>query len=275
MIISRSPITLTEQQKKLIRSGWGDKTADEVIVEKMLYESDSEEVEGYLAYPKVIDDKLPLIIWNRGGNLKEGAIDEFLASGMYGEIASWGYVVMASQYRKNEEFGGSDVNDILNLIPLAENLPFCNTDLIGMEGWSRGGLMAYKVLSLTERIKCAVIVSGLANLLRWKKDRSKLSLIYPHIFDESKESETDEQLSARSAVMFADKISSKTAVLLIHGTDDTIVPHSDSVEMKELLTGSDRIVELQLINEGDHYLRKFRKEVSVLRRNWFDKFLEN
>ncbi|MBK6506141.1 MAG: prolyl oligopeptidase family serine peptidase [Ignavibacteria bacterium] len=274
MIISRSPIALTEQHKKLIRSGWGDKTADEVIVEKMLYDSDGEEVEGYLAYPKVIDDKLPLIIWNRGGNLKEGAIDEFLASGMYGEIASWGYVVLASQYRKNEEFGGSDVNDILNLIPLAEDLPFCNSALIGMEGWSRGGMMAYRVLTLTDRIKCAVIVSGLANLQRWKKDRSKLSHIYPHIFDVMNEPETVVQLKARSAVMFADRISSKTAMLLIHGTEDTIVPHSDSVEMKELLSGLDRIVELQLIKDGDHYLRKFRKEVSVLRRNWFDKFLK-
>lgn len=274
MIISRSPIALSEQQKKLIRSGWNEKVADEVIVERMRYDSDEEEVEGYLAYPKVIDDKLPLIIWNRGGNLKEGAIDEFLASGMYGEIASWGYVVLASQYRKNEEFGGSDVNDILNLIPLAEDLPFCNSALIGMEGWSRGGMMAYRVLSMTDRIKCAVIISGLANLQRWIKDRSKLSHIYPHIFDVTNEPETDEQLRARSAVMFTDRISSKTAILLIHGTDDSIVPHSDSVEMKELLSGLDRIVELQLINEGDHYLRKFRKEVSLLRRNWFDKFLK-
>ena len=54
-------------------------------------------------------------------------------------------MVLASQYRGNdggqgkEEFGGSDINDVLNLIPLAESISFMNADRIVMLGFSRGG----------------------------------------------------------------------------------------------------------------------------------------
>jgi len=57
---------------------------------------------------------------------------------MLGRIATWGYVVAASQYRGNaggqgkEEFGGADVDDVLNLIPLLESLPQADTTRIGM-----------------------------------------------------------------------------------------------------------------------------------------------
>ena len=62
------------------------------------------------------------------------------------KIASQGYIVVASQYRGNggsegrEEFGGSDVKDILNLFPLIDNLHNADNKNIGMFGWSRGGM---------------------------------------------------------------------------------------------------------------------------------------
>ncbi len=274
MILTRSEIVLSESQKKMVRNGWGEEIIEKIAVEKIVYDSDGLEVDGYLAYPGVLNGKLPLIIWNRGGNRLEGAIDEFLATGMFGEIASWGYVVLTSQYRKDDEFGGKDVNDILNLLTVAESLEFCNTDLIGMEGWSRGGMMTYRVLTMTDKIKCAVIVSGLANLNRWEKDRMKLSDIYPEIFGGPDESDIRENLKNRSAVNFAETICPVTAILLIHGTDDNTVSCDDSVEMNKLLCNKERDLELRIIEGGDHYLRKFRKEVSELRKEWFRNYLQ-
>lgn len=271
MIIERSLISLNEVQKKMIRSGWGEKTAGETAVEKMLYESAGRHVEGYIAYPKDISEPLPVIIWNRGGNLREGRIDEFLASGMYGEIASWGYVVLASQYRKDEEFGGRDVEDVLNLIPLAESLEICDAERIGMEGWSRGGMMAYKSLCHTDRVKCAVVIAGIANLLRRSKSLKKLEQIYGHVF----ENDAHEKFSRRSAVRFAHKMFPSTAILLIHGTNDHTVSHLDSVEMHEIFKEQGRESGLKLIEGGDHFLRNHRAEVSGLRREWFGRFLKN
>ena len=42
-----------------------------------------------------------------------------------------------------EEFGGKDVNDVLNLIKLAQSLPFVEPTKIVMLGFSRGGMMTY------------------------------------------------------------------------------------------------------------------------------------
>ena len=274
MIKTSSEIQLDDKNLNFIRSGWGDSTADDVSVHKIVYDSDGIDVDGYLAHPKELTGRYPLIIWNRGGNHKAGLIDEFLARGMYGEIASWGYVVLASQYRKNEEFGGADVNDILNLIPLAETLDYCDTDNIGMEGWSRGGMMAYKVLTKTDRIKTAVIISGLADLTRNEDMRNDLKDIYKILFGADTDDEFEERKKDRSAVYFYEDINKDTSILLIHGTGDTKISHQDSIDMFEKLKNHVKECELVLIEGGDHYLKKNKKETVKLRREWFDKHLK-
>ncbi len=279
MIIFEEKIVLSERQKKFIVSGWGDEVLKNVEVKKIVYESDGLNVEGYIGYPKISEKskgcKYPVIIWNRGGSLRDGMIDEFLARGVFGEIASWGYVVLASQYREEDEFGGKDVNDILNLIPVAESITFCDSERIGIEGWSRGGMMTYLVLSSTDRIKCAVIISGLANLFRSEEKKSSLSGVYMNLFGIEDESEYIERKKKRSAVFFADKIDKHTKILLIHGTADDKVSHEDSVDMYELLLKNGIECKLKLIENGDHYLKKDRKEIMKLRREWFDKYLKS
>jgi dipeptidyl aminopeptidase/acylaminoacyl peptidase len=274
MLISEEDIHLPESQQKLVKSGWGDAALNDVKVKKILYSSDGIKVEGYLAHPNNVNRVYPLIIWNRGGSREEGKIDPFLAYGMYGEIASWGYVVLASQYREDDEFGGEDVNDILNLIPVAEGFDYCDTSRIGMEGWSRGGMMAYKVLTKTGRIKCCIIISGLSNLFRSEEQKSGLSEIYFKLFGSENESEYYRQKMQRSAVHFADKINKSTHILLIHGTSDKQISHEDSEDMYELLRKNGIDSDLVLIKGGDHYLRKHRKELVEIRKNWFGKFLE-
>ncbi|HLT23831.1 MAG TPA: prolyl oligopeptidase family serine peptidase [Ignavibacteria bacterium] len=275
MIINRTEIKLSERNNNLVRSGWGDSAVDDVTVHKITYDSDGIEVDGYLAHPKDISKKYPLVIWNRGGNHKAGLIDEFLAQGMYGEIASWGYVVLASQYRKDEEFGGSDVDDILNLFPVAESLEYCDADNIGMEGWSRGGMMAYKVLTKTDRIKCAVIISGLADLTRNEAMRNDLKDIYKILFGAETDEEFEQRKKERSAVYFYKDINKSTDILLIHGTGDTKISNEDSIDMHEKLKSEGINCELVLIEGGDHYLKKDKQKVAKLRRDWFDKYLKN
>lgn len=275
MIINRTEIKLSERNNNLVKSGWGDSAVEDVSVYKIVYDSNGIEVDGYLAHPKDTSKKYPLIIWNRGGNHKAGLIDEFLAQGMYGEIASWGYVVLASQYRKDEEFGGSDVDDILNLFPVAESLEFCDPDNIGMEGWSRGGMMAYKVLTKTDRIKCAVIISGLADLTRNEDMRNDLKDIYTILFGAGTEEEFEQRKKERSAVYFYKDINKSTDILLIHGTGDTKISHEDSIDMYGKLKSEGINCELVLIEGGDHYLKKDKPKVAKLRKDWFDKYLKN
>ena len=169
-IIDRKVISLNETQSKMIASGWGEEALNNSVVEKITYLSDGLKVKGFIAYPKNQTKKYPCVIWNRGGAGNRGAIDAFTARGIYGQLASWGYVVFASQYRGNaggegkEEFGGKDVNDVLNLIPLAEEIPNADKNKWGIEGWSRGGMMAYIALTKTKIFRCAILVGAISNL---------------------------------------------------------------------------------------------------------------
>src|SRR5260221_7690749 len=145
-----------------------DKTGDTEL-RRITYRSDGLTVNGYLAVPKQ-GAKLPCVIFNRGGNTSLSVLDDERAAVVLGKIAAWGYVVAASQYRGakgaegNDEYGGADVDDVLNLIPVFESLPRADTGSIGMIGASRGGMMTYLALTKTNRIAAAIVSSGLADL---------------------------------------------------------------------------------------------------------------
>ncbi|MDZ7626696.1 MAG: prolyl oligopeptidase family serine peptidase [Ignavibacteriaceae bacterium] len=154
-ILEREEIILTQSQNKMIASGWGQEVLDNTVTEKITYLSDGLKVKGYISYPQKSDKKYPCVIWNRGGIGNKGAIDAFTARGIFGQLSSWGYVVFATQYRGNDggegqdEFGGDDVDDVLNLIPLADEIENADTTKWGIEGWSRGGMMTYLALTRT------------------------------------------------------------------------------------------------------------------------------
>jgi dipeptidyl aminopeptidase/acylaminoacyl peptidase len=56
-------------------------------------------------------------------------------------------VILASQYRGNnggeghEELGGSDLDDVSNLLETAKSRPYADTTNVFMCGVSRGGMM--------------------------------------------------------------------------------------------------------------------------------------
>lgn len=269
IISSRKVIDLPEKNRNMIRSGWGDEVVDNTVVEKIIYDNDGEKIDGYLAYPKDLSKKYPLVIWNRGGSRKSGYIDEFLARGMFGEIASWGYVVLASMYRDKDEFGGKDVTDIIKLFDIADDLELCDSSKIGMEGWSRGGMMTFKVLTMTDRIKACVIISGLTDLV----NHAMMQDTYRRIFGTESEEIFNQRKKEKSPLYFADEINTDAAILMIHGTEDDDVEVRNSTEMYEKLKGKVKNIEIVLLEGGDHYLKKFRKETVKLRKDWFRKYL--
>jgi dipeptidyl aminopeptidase/acylaminoacyl peptidase len=277
MIKDLVKLDLNESELKLIENGWGYEVAYKTVTKKFFYKSGGFDVNGYLAYPEKIDKKMPVIIWNRGGNEKSGLLDDFLASGILGEIASWGYIVFASQYRKKDEFGGRDVSDVLNLIEEAKCFELSDNTKIGMEGWSRGGMMSYLTLTRTDEIKCCIIVAGLSNLERNIENNPKLLEVYKNHFGCKDEKEFIERMKNRSAINRYDKISKSSNILFIHGTADEKISYLDSEEMygklKEL-NGNTKY-EIRLIENGGHYLRNERKIVSGFRKKWFEENLIN
>jgi len=278
--IVRVKIVLTDSQKKLLSSGWGQEVYKNSVVEKITYLSDGLKINGYLAYPKDTSKIYPCIIWNRGGYGENGAIDSFNASGLYGNIANEGYVVFASNYRGNmgsegmDELGGKDINDVLNLIPLADELEFADTSKWGMEGWSRGGMMTFIALTKSKiKFKAVMIVGGVSNLHCSDKNSPYLKLVSEKIFPGLPVEKFKDECDKRSVTSFVDKLSKETNYLLLHGTKDESVDPIDSINLAAQFQKENLNYRLVMFEEGDHFLRKFRKDVNQLRSEWLKKYL--
>lgn len=268
-------VELIDAEKALIKSGWSNETLENVLLSKILYNSEGYDVEGYICKPKDSSKKYPLILWNRGGDEDNGKLDNFLAWGILGEIASWGYVVVASQYRKNDEFGGREINDVMNMLKIGMLLDEYDGMNIGVEGWSRGGMMTYQLLTKLKFIKCAVIVAGLADLRTNFERNLKLKSKFNSLFPNANEDKINEEIKKRSAVEFHKDIDMDTPILLIHGTNDNKVLYEDSVNMYMRLVDQSRAdIQFETIEKGDHYLSRYRKRVQSLRKQWFDKYLK-
>jgi len=280
LILFRKPIKLTGIQEKMIVSGWGKDTLDLTTVEKIEYLSDNLKVVGHVAYPKNPSGKIPCVIWCRGGINNAGKLDEFNARGILGQIASWGYFVLSTQYRGNDggegqdEFGGNDLNDVLNLIPLANEFEFADTSKWGIEGWSRGGMMAYLLLARTRVFSTAIISGGIADLNCGVSENKYIQRLFKITTGKEIPFNYEFECSKRSAINFADKIFKDCSILIMHGTDDDRVPVNDSIRMAEKLILNKTNVRLVLFEQGDHFLKKHREEVNALRKNWLNKYLK-
>ncbi len=249
-----------------------------VDIYSITYMSDGLKVKGFLSVPKW-EGKFPVIIYNRGGNKNFGAITLYKVGSIIGRISSWGYVVVASQYRGNmggegkDEFGGKDVNDVLNLIPLVKKVKKAYSSRIGIFGWSRGGMMTYIVLKKVNFIKAAVIGGGLSDLFMMKERRPEMEDVYFDTIPEYRKNK-EKALKERSAIFWADRISKTTPILILHGTADWRVAPEMSLRMAEKFLKFKQPFRLILFEGGDHAISEFAREVFIQTRKWFKRFLK-
>ncbi len=251
----------------------------DVAVSAITYSSDDLKVRGYLAVPRK-GGRLPAVILNRGGNRSFGAITDEEAILRLGELACAGYVVAASQYRGNaggegkEEFGGADVDDVLNLIPLLESMPQVDPGRIGMMGWSRGGMMTYLALARTDRIRAAVVGSGVSDLQDMLARRPEMEDVFQALIPQYREKK-DEALAARSAVRWVDKLPNQTPILILAGTADWRVDPRQALDMAAALLAAKHPFRLVMFEGGEHSLADFRPEVDRLVRDWLDRYVRD
>lgn len=252
---------------------------DGVVVRSIDYASDGLRVKGYLARPRA-EGTYPALIFNRGGNREFGALTDAGAARRLGLYASWGYVVVASQYRGNgggegrEEFGGADVNDVLNLFPLLDGMSEVDRERVGMIGWSRGGMMTYLALARTDRIRAAAVGAGLADLEASLRLRPELEPVARDLIPRF-DTEREGQLAARSAVRWAGRLPAATPILLLHGTADWRVDPRQALAMASALLEAKRPYRLTLFEGGDHALGEFRDDVDRAIREWMDRYVRD
>jgi dipeptidyl aminopeptidase/acylaminoacyl peptidase len=247
---------------------------------RILYASDGLKIVGFILKPRApapSSGRYPVVIYNHGGNSQVGTLDDTSLLRL-GWLVRAGYVVIASQYRGcggsegEDEVGGADVADVLNLIPLAESLPYADPVRIGMLGWSRGGMMTFLAVSKSCRFSAAVIGAAPTDLYAEIKKRPVMgSLLQRSVPGYA--GNKDAAIKARSARYWPEKLCKTTPILLLQGSDDQRCVPESALEMALRLQQSRHPFRLIFFESGSHGLVEHSEEVNRQTILWFEKYL--
>jgi dipeptidyl aminopeptidase/acylaminoacyl peptidase len=210
---------------------------------------------------------LPLVVMPHGGPSSYDSIGfDWLAQ----YLANEGYAVLQPNFRGSAGFGKafreagygqwgrkmqSDITDGVNAMI---KMGWADKERVCIVGWSYGGYAALAGGALTPDLyKCVVSVAGVSNLRDMlyteAKDHGPNSLSVKYwkelIGDPDKDAKA---IDAVSPALLA--ASFKAPVLLIHGTEDTVVPSRQSNMMDEALRRADKAVDYVKIKGDDHSL---------------------
>jgi dipeptidyl aminopeptidase/acylaminoacyl peptidase len=261
---------------------------------EITYSSDGIPVRGMLIKPKAPGNrKWPAIIFNRGGTGDYSRITDdgvtpcsrtnptcLTVVDLY-QFSKAGFVVIASDYRfhgataKRDEWGGADVDDVLNLVPALKSFDFVDPERLYMLGISRGGTMAYIALKRGIPVKAAAVIAGPSDLKAWADVRPDMvngndnydgfSKVWPDY-----EHKSAECYRARSAVYWADQI--KVPVLILHSRTDNFVPVTQSLRMAEALQEKNKVYALHIYDHDGHSLPLNREDRNRKIIDWFSRF---
>ena len=247
---------------------------DGYVCERIVYVSDGLRVVALVFRPTHIEQLLPLIIFNRGGNREFGKLRPDNIIDFYPYLAA-GFTVIGSQYRGNdggdgqEEFGGSDVDDVLNLVPLADNLGYIDHNRIGMLGESRGGMMTYLAIKHGIRISTAVVIGAPVDEEAEAIRRPMLDVycdLVPGFVQDPQRCYRE-----RSALCWPEYLN--VPLLILHGGSDWRVDPHGALALGQRLKELGRPHALVIFDHDDHMLDLHRAEKERLIIAWFTHYL--
>jgi dienelactone hydrolase len=238
------------------------------------YHSDGLKISGFIYKPRTIPDKkFPVVIWNHGNIGEESTIGVENYNDIYEmyRLAAEGFVVIASQYRGiggsegKDEVGGADLDDVINLFPLARSLGYADMDRVFMWGFSRGALMTLQAIKRGVPIKAAVVVGAPTDTIEALKTPANerfYRTIWPD-FDKRKA----EHAANRSPVLWADKIT--MPLLIIHGGADQGLPPRDAWKLAERIADLGGLYEFIIYARDDHEVSRNADDRLRKTIDWF------
>lgn len=241
--------------------------------EKLTYLSDGLKVIAYLYKPKQTQGrKFPTIIFNRGSTVRGDIAPELIW--FFHRLASEGFIILAPMLRQSDggegrdEIGGADVNDLMNVIPLAKSLAFVDLNNLFMYGESRGGMMTYQAIKRGFPINAAAVFGAFTDLQEvidshpQQYPLNALNQLWPAYEERKKEiSQT------RSAIFWTEQLN--TPLLIMHGGRDKSVNTEQSLALAQRLQKQGKVYELIVYAEDNHYLSRNQEDRDRRAISWF------
>jgi len=244
---------------------------------------DGLEIEAYLTKPinMAKDSKLPAIIFPHGGPMAR----DFSGFDYWAELfANRGYVVFQPNFRGSSGYGyefemaaikgwGKAMQDDLqDAVHWLTEQNIIDNDKVCIAGASYGGYAALMAaVKHSNTFKCAASFAGVSDI--------ELIISSARRFTNKevvrKQFGTDsDKLEAVSPVNFAKNIN--IPILLVHGTDDRVVPINHSRDMADELEDYDKEVRYVEIEDANHHLSVQVHRIKTLEEmvTFFDKHLQ-
>jgi dipeptidyl aminopeptidase/acylaminoacyl peptidase len=249
---------------------------EDVTVSRIHYQSHNHEVTGLVIKPTHARIQgHPLILFNRGGRRRYGMLNVLTINNLLTPLVQQGYIVAASNYRGvdggtgEDEFGGSEVQDILTLTEIARTFPEWDGRNLYYFGWSRGGMMTLLALKHGGKVNAVSLGAPLVDLTlstgEGNQDEAWLMRALPDY-----QAKGFAALESRSAPYWISKLR-KTPMLIMHGDADIDVSILHSRQLAAKLKQANHPHQLIEYSGGNHYLNQQRAEVLLETVNWFKK----
>ncbi|KXS36224.1 MAG: peptidase S15 [Idiomarina sp. T82-3] len=240
----RKKSAVADMYRSKIRQAEFDELQADFMCKVIVYQSGQYPVGGLLLTPKIKkNERLKTIIYNRGGNARFGALSYVDIFQQLKPITDLGVAVFATQYRGGmeltdgpgehvDEFGGRDVQDVVNIVKLAAKLPYIDQNDMHMIGVSRGGMSSFLSLLKVKNIKTLTVIGSPSDLFKAIQERPEMEAVFKaRVPDYSANKEVE--LKKRSVVYWAEDLPRDVPVLILHGEKDKRV----SVEQAKVLAG--------------------------------------
>ena len=226
---------------------------------RIAYPVDGLQLTGLIHIPNG-DGPFPVIIANRGYIEPERYQPGMDSRAFADFMANRGYLVIAPDYRG---YGGGDDGpnlfytgyyaDVLNLIPMAQQLPMAREGQVGMWGHSRGASITVAALTITDQIAAAVVYAPApADLAAdYARRLGREGAVDPGTwpFPPEQDPAAYERISP---INYFDAVDAP--VMLHHGTTDSVVDVSVSVAIAEALRAAEKNVTLHIYEGSGHTL---------------------
>lgn len=273
--VSQTPIN-----KKILRYPEQFNYMEKVDIYSIGHLSDGLLISGFIVAPKK-EGKYPVIVFNRGGNQELGRLLVATAVEVMAPIAAEGYVTIATNYRGNsgsegkEQFGGSDVRDVIHLIESVKEFDKADTSRIGLFGISRGGMMNYLALKDTSvSFKAMVNIGGITDLGTTITHHPEIEEVATELIPEYQK-RRQVAIEERSAVYWVKDLPQNTPMLLMHSKEDAHVHYSQIPVFADSLNVYNMPYKLISYEHDKHGLVNHGEEVRRIVLNWFDHYLKN